>query len=35
MVDIYKDGKQYMTLGTELFTPFNDVENKYLVLLTM
>ena len=22
MVDIYKDGKQYMTLGTELFTPF-------------
>lgn len=28
MVDIYKDGKQYMTLGTELFTPFNDVENN-------
>ena len=23
-----KDGKQYMTLGTELFTPFNDVENN-------
>lgn len=28
MVDIYKDGKQYMTFGTEVFTPFNRVENK-------
>lgn len=28
MVDIYKDGKQYMTFGTELFTPFNKVENN-------
>lgn len=27
-IDIYKDGKQYMTLGTEIFTPFNDVENN-------
>lgn len=27
-VDIYKDGKQYMTLGTEVFTPFNDVINN-------
>lgn len=30
MVDIWKDGKQYMTFGTELFTPFNRVENKVL-----
>ena len=28
MVDIYKDGTQYMTFGTELFTPFNKVENN-------
>lgn len=27
-VDIYKDGKQYMSFGTELFTPGNDVENN-------
>ncbi|MGL4292740.1 MAG: TonB-dependent receptor, partial [Bacteroidales bacterium] len=27
-VDIYKDGKQYMSFGTELFTPHNDVRNK-------
>lgn len=29
-VDIYKDGKQYMTFGTELFTPGNDVKNNVL-----
>lgn len=28
MVDIYKDGRQYMTFGTELFSPFNKVENN-------
>ncbi len=28
MVDIWKDGTQYMTFGTELFTPFNKVENN-------
>ena len=28
MVDIYKDGRQYMTFGTELFTPYNKVENN-------
>lgn len=28
MVDIWKDGSQYMTFGTELFTPFNKVENN-------
>lgn len=28
MVDIYKDGKQYMTLGTEIFTPHNQVINN-------
>lgn len=28
MVDIYKDGKQYMTFGTEVFTPHNDVINN-------
>lgn len=28
MIDIYKDGKQYMTLGTEVFTPHNDVINN-------
>ncbi len=27
-VDILKDGSQYMTLGTEVFTPHNNVENK-------
>lgn len=29
-VDIYKDGKQYMSFGTELFTPGNDVQNDVL-----
>lgn len=29
-VDIYKDGQQYMSFGTELFTPHNDVRNKTL-----
>lgn len=29
-VDIYKDGRQYMSFGTELFTPGNDVENNVL-----
>lgn len=28
MIDIEKDGKQYMTLGTEVFTPHNDVINN-------
>src|SRR3712207_5541723 len=32
MVDIYKDNKQYMTLGTELFTPFNNVENNVFTI---
>lgn len=32
-VDIYKDGKQYMTLGTEIFTPFNEVENNVFSLV--
>lgn len=27
-VDIYKDGKQYMSFGTELFTPNNNVINN-------
>lgn len=29
-VDIYKDGTQYMSFGTELFTPHNDVQNNVL-----
>lgn len=29
-VDIYKDGKQYMSFGTELFTPNNNVVNNVL-----
>jgi hypothetical protein len=29
-VDIYKDGKQYMSFGTELFTPHNNVQNDVL-----
>ncbi len=29
-VDIYKDEKQYMSFGTELFTPGNDVQNDVL-----
>lgn len=29
-VDIYKDGQQYMSFGTELFTPGNDVQNNVL-----
>ena len=29
-VDIYKDGKQYMTFGTELFTPNNNVVNNVM-----
>ncbi|MDR1258411.1 MAG: carboxypeptidase regulatory-like domain-containing protein [Tannerellaceae bacterium] len=29
-VDIYKDGKQYMNFGTELFTPHNNVQNDVL-----
>lgn len=28
MIDIYKGGTQYMTLGTEVFTPHNDVINN-------
>lgn len=32
-VDIYKDGKQYMTLGTEIFTPFNDVTNNVFSII--
>lgn len=32
-IDIYKDGKQYMTLGTEIFTPFNEVENNVFSLV--
>jgi hypothetical protein len=29
-VDIYKDGRQYMSFGTELFTPHNNVVNDVL-----
>jgi hypothetical protein len=29
-VDVYKDGKQYMSFGTELFTPHNNVQNDVL-----
>jgi outer membrane receptor for ferrienterochelin and colicin len=32
-VDIYKDGKQYMSFGTELFTPHNNVQNDVLSLV--
>jgi hypothetical protein len=32
-VDIYKDGKQYMSFGTELFTPHNNVENNVLSIV--
>ena len=34
-VDIYKDGKQYITLGTEVFTPIIRLSIMYLVLLIM
>ena len=32
-VDIYKDGKQYITLGTEVFTPNNQVINNVFSLV--